>query len=364
MKSRKIVVLHDEQDKTMVMLPKSFLPILATNADSFFERLEEYQPDLCLILPSLMDEQPWEWLKRVNSAYIVIRATTKHEYALFQLLQQTYPQLVVLDPLLTEEEIQQLLTYLLEGRETKVREDEIGCKIRVFLGSGGTGITSFFLLAAPWYASQNPDKRILLVDMNEDKRDLSVALKAQAAQLSHMRSFLARGNDEFAPFTVQHPVAKNVSVISAVEAWGNQEVATFFRMVRKQYDEVWIDIGRPRHAARMVEEADEIVYVVRPDALSLGGMLRVVQPEYADKARLLITHFDDRYVSVQEVKQFLGQKHLMGVIPYEHPLLPLRIESGQLTLSKKMRKALEKLDWSFLREKRQSSSFWRRFVKG
>ncbi|MGC5326972.1 hypothetical protein [Brevibacillus sp. SYSU BS000544] len=363
MKNRKIVVLHDEQDKTFSMLPKTFLPILATTSDTFFEKVDEYKPDLCLILPSLIEKQPWEWLPLVKSEYIVIRAASTQEHVLFQLLQQSYPQLVVLEPLLTEEEIQKFLTFLLEGSDTKARDEEVDCKIRVFLGSGGTGITSLFLLAAPWYAEQNPDKKILLVDMNEDKRDLSVTLRAQAAQLSHMRSYLVRGNDEFMPFTVQHPSAKNVSVISAVEAWGNQEVATFFRMVRKQYDEVWIDIGRPFHAARIQEEADQIIYVVRPDSLSLGGMLRIIQPAFADKSRLLLTHFDDRYTSIQEVKQFLGQNQVMGVIPYEYPLLPLKIDKGQIPLSKKMRKALEKLDWTFTQSRRQPGAILQRLFR-
>ncbi|MDA5108420.1 hypothetical protein O3V59_08605 [Brevibacillus thermoruber] len=356
---KRVVLLHNEQDKAQAMIPHGYTPILATTKEVFLDKVQQYKPDVCVILPSLFQGNPWDWLTEIHGKHVVIRPAEVQEYHLFLYLQRTFPDLIVVDPLLTELEIQQFLGHLLAEEPIADVQRPVP-KTRAFVGTGGTGITTFLLLAAPWYAAQFPDKRILLVDMNEYKRDLSVALSAQPAQLSLMQAHLAKGNDRFTPFTVQHPTANNISVISAVKPWGSQEIATLMGVVRRHFDEVWFDVSRPSHVPRLLEEVDDIVYVVKPDAFCLEGMKSLIQ--YQDKAKVLITQFDDRYASVDEIRSFLQLSDVMGTIPYEYPLLPLKLEGGHIPLSKKMRKALEKLQWGI--EGVQRTGYLRRWMAG
>lgn len=351
--NRRIVLLHSEQDKAMLMVPKSIYPILATTYEIFLDKIKEYRPEACLFIPELLDgRQPWavlEELKSLGCTKILVRTSSKEDSALFIYLERHYPELVILESLLGENEILQFLEHHLENKPFPGPEvDPVVSKTRAFIGTGGTGITSFILQAAPWYAEKYPDKNLLIVDMNEDKRDLSVALSAQVAQLSLMSSYLSRGSTNFRPFAVQHKYFPNVSVISAVQAWGSQEISTFLKVVAREFDEVWFDIGRPYHVPRLMEEVEEIVYVVRPDSLSLGGTQRIINDTPNFKGRLLISQLDTRYASGEEIAEFLGFSPKVGIFgytPFEHPFLPLKIENGMIETSKNMNKAFEKMLW-------------------
>lgn len=361
---RQVVFLHDQQDKVVTMLPKGFASIIATSPDVLLEKVTQYTPDLCIILAPLIEGQPWEWLEKLQSLHlqaIFIRTTTDEEYHFYQGLQKWFPILSVIPPILAEEEVSHFLSHLALNQEVpseKIREP----KTRAFVGTGGTGITTFFLMAAPWYALRQPEKKILLVDMNEDKRDLSVALSAQAARLSLWQAYLARGNEQFSPFGVQHPVAPNISIISAVQAWESQELTTFLSVVRRDYDEIWFDVSRPYHVPRLMDEVDEIVYVVRPDGLCLTGMKRITKAEWANRAKLLVTQLDDRFANASEISSFLGVK-VMGTIPFEYPLLPLSAHY-EINLSKKMKKALEKLDWGITFKPQEGTSRLLKWMAG
>lgn len=360
---RQIVFLHNQQDKVRSMLPKGFSSIIATTPETLLEKIDQYQPDICILLPSLLQGEPWKWLEQLKVDMVFIHATTETEYLFYKQMQNWFTKVVVLPPILAEEEIKLFLNHLALDQEIPTEEKPEPSKTRAFVGTGGTGITTFLLLAAPWYAEQQPDRKILLVDMNEDKRDLSVSLSAQPAQLSLWQAHLARGNDQFVPFGIKHPVVSNVSVISAVKPWGSQEITTFLSVVRREYDEVWFDVSRPFHVPRLMDEIDEIIYVVRPDALCLTGMRRIVKPEWDAKAKLLVNQLDDRYASSSEISNFLNVSQLMGTIPFEYPLLPLAL-SGTLTLSKKMQKSLEKLDWGIPVVDKERSSLLRKWMAG
>ncbi|MED4779448.1 hypothetical protein [Brevibacillus choshinensis] len=341
---RQIVFLHDQQDKVVTMLPKGFASIFATTPETLLEKVNQYQPDVCIILPSLLDGEPWKWLEQIKVETMFVRCTTEEEYHFFNNLQKWFPAVVAIPHMFAEDEIRAFLSHLAFDQTIQERESIIPPKTRAFVGSGGTGITTFLLLAAPWYAQQHPHKKLLLVDMNMDKRDLSVALSAQPAQLSLWQSYLARGNDQFVPFGVKHPLATNISVISAVKSWEAQEVSTFLSVVRREYDEVWFDLSRPFHVPRLMEDVDDVTYVVRPDGLCLTAMKRIVRPEWTQKAKLLVNQLDERYANTSEISTYLDIKEVMGTIPFEYPLLPLDL-TREVSLSKKMRKALEKLDW-------------------
>ncbi|MGK5511944.1 hypothetical protein [Brevibacillus formosus] len=360
---RQIVFLHDQQDKVVTMLPKGFASILATSPETLLDKVEQYQPDVCILLPSLLKGEPWKWLEQLQVKTTFIRATTDEEYHFFETLRQWFPSTSVIPPLLAEEEIRSLVNHLAFNHELQETEPVKDPMTRAFVGTGGTGITTFMLLAAPWYAQQHPQRKILLVDMNEDKRDLSVALSAQAAQLSLWQAYLARGNDQFIPFGVKHPATPNVSVISAVRAWESQELTTFISVVRREYDEVWFDVSRPFHVPRLMDEVDEVVYVVRPDGLCLSGMKRLAKEEWAHKAKLLVTQMDERYSNTSEISSFLGIKKVMGSLPFEQPLLPLAV-TGELTLSKKMKKAFEKVNWGINTEGIETKSRVHKWIMG
>lgn len=351
---RQIVFLHDQQDRVITMVPQTFASIIATTPEAFLDKVTQYGPDVVIILPTLLNEQPWELLGKIEHVeYVIIRATTEKEYHFFSELQNWFSNLSVIPPLLSEEEVKIFLQHIEKGdylEDVKVVEP----KARAFIGSGGTGITTFFLLAAPWYAQQHPNKDILLVDMNEDKRDLSVALSAQPAQLSLWQAYLARGNDRFVPFAVRHPRVKNLSILSAVKPWASQDLSTFLSVARRDYHEIWFDVSRPFHVMRLLDEVDDIIYVVRPDGLCLSGMKRIVRTEWEHKAKLLLTQADERFASASEIASYLNVKSLMGNIPFEHPLLPLDV-SSEMSLSKRMKKALEKLNWGIKSEQEKAS---------
>lgn len=364
MKSQ-MVVLHDQQDKALRMIPKPFVPILSTTPDSLLEKVEQYQPEICIILATLLTDEPWTWLDKLDEkvSTVIVRTTTKEDFRLYELFQKWFKSIVVIPPLLTEGEIQQYITSIVTGE--LLTEEAAGTQqsiTRAFVGTGGTGITTFFLLAAPLYSELNPDKKILLVDMNEDKRDLSVALSAQPAQLSLWQAHLARGSEEFSPIAVKHPGVPQISVISASKPWGSQEISTFLKVARLQYDEIWFDVSRPYHVPRLLEEIDEVVYVVRPDFHCLGGMKRIASNEWSHKAKLLVSQYDDRFASTKEIQNFLGIDTMMGAVPFEHPLLPLKIVKGQLPLSKKMKKALQKMNWETTPTKQRS--IFRSWIEG
>lgn len=359
-----VVFLHDQQDKVVTMLPKGFASIIATTPEALLEKVTQYTPDIVFILPSLIQGEPWEWMDRLQQLdleAIFIRATTEEEYHFYLCLQKWFPILSIIPPILSEEEISYFLSHLALNQEIPT-ESSREPKTRAFVGTGGTGITTFLLMAAPWFGLKHPEKKILLVDMNEDKRDLSVALSAQAARLSLWQAYLARGNEQFSPFGVQHPTAPNVSVISAVQSWESQELTTFLSVVRRDYDEIWFDVSRPNHVPRLMDEVDEIIYVVRPDGLCLTGMKRIAKPEWSNKAKLLVTQLDERFANASEISSFLSVK-VMGSVPYEFPLLSLSVQH-EISLSKKMKKSLEKLDWGITVAPQEGGSRLRNWMAG
>jgi len=149
---------------------------------------------------------------------------------------------------------------------------------------GGVGVTTVATHLAWDVRRELPDRKVLLVDLDLEKGDVSSVLEAR-----HRTSVadLAKVADDLSLRTVADAVYEHESGIHLLLPPEDvrdagfvtpQAIRQIVGLVRQQYDLVVVDVGArvtPVQAA-VVEIADEVVVVTTPDLVSIRGLRRNV----------------------------------------------------------------------------------------
>jgi len=184
-------------------------------------RLREYEPKIVLVVTSDMSESAYKWIPEVmgclsksDQTLFIIPKSEKDQYHLQVVIGElvqgsnwkgevrllgfnlTYQEIA--DQLSgygqSDEEIQGItseenendeideLTVLLGATEKAKGRDGY---VIALTGPGSAGATTFALYHFPYLAQLNPEKEFLLVDLNEDKKDLVVATNSENYRLDY-----------------------------------------------------------------------------------------------------------------------------------------------------------------------------------
>lgn len=377
-----------------------------TTYEQLLQKLKNYEPKMILVLTASLEESAYRWIPEVmghlNKADQTLFILPKSEMDRYHL------QIVIQDilnshggswqsqiRLLGETMSYQEVADHLAGREpetpsTPNSENESGSEepqdelslllgtssrpegrkghVITLTGPGSSGTTSFMLYHVPFLATLNPEMEFLMVDINDDKKDLVAATDSQNYRLSYYKSAFQKKQlkDTDINYHVPYKKLPNLKVISAVQdqyQWTPNEIVMFLNKARKEFDVIFFDMGElvsnSNAKIRLMKESNEVIAVVRPDTFSLNRTLRYMNILEKLHTKVIISHFDSAYVSVSEVEKYLGLP-VLGVFPYERGLIPKQQTNDVFEVTKKMQSAFADFKWETelkVKEKKRSL-FW------
>ncbi|MFM0010403.1 AAA family ATPase [Paraburkholderia sediminicola] len=221
---------------------------------------------------------------------------------------------------LDEREIVEALTHVVNKKNAGLRRE--GRVVSVSSCKGGSGTTLIAVNLAYTLAAQR-DKRVLLIDLNQQFADASllVADKAPPATLADLCSQIDRLDAAFFEACVMH-VHTNLDVLAGA---GDPVKAAELRpahlermltLVREQYDAVIVDVGQSINplAIHVLDHSDAICMVVRQNILYLHSGRRMLElfkelGYPASKVRVVVNQYDkNAQISLPTLEETLGAK--------------------------------------------------------
>ena len=221
---------------------------------------------------------------------------------------------------LDEREIADALTHVANKKNAGLRRE--GRVVSVSSCKGGSGTTLIAVNLAYTLAAQR-DKRVLLIDLNQQFADASllVADKAPPATLADLCSQIDRLDAAFFEACVMH-VHANLDVLAGA---GDPVKAAELRpahlermltLVREQYDAVIVDVGQSINplTIHVLDHSDAICMVVRQNILYLHSGRRMLdilkELGYpASKVRVVVNQYDkNAQISLPTLEETLGAK--------------------------------------------------------
>lgn len=343
---------------------EEIVPIPVTTYEQMITTIRDYYPRIILIFSELVDRIAYEWIPEVlsridvNQTVYVYPKSELDGYHLQTVISELSKQqgqgkelnIHILSANLIHKEIGLFIGGILE-KESDSEEKAAKGHVITLIGPGSSGVTMFSLYYVPYLAELFPHLKILMVDMNEQKRDLAVATNSQNYRLTY---YLAQLQTE-KPFkmTYQTPYAglPNLSAFSAVQdqyIWSPNEIQHFLDAVKKDFDLIFIDRGEADlHTAemtRLMQETDELIYLVRADGMSISRTKRFMKQLKQHEAKLIITHFQPAYVSEKEISKYLSLP-VLGCFPYQRKLIPIDQIQERFIPSKLFVSAFQKYKW-------------------
>ncbi|CAE6754436.1 MULTISPECIES: AAA family ATPase [Paraburkholderia] len=221
---------------------------------------------------------------------------------------------------LDEREIVAALTHVANKKNAGLRRE--GRVVSVSSCKGGSGTTLIAVNLAYTLAAQR-DKRVLLIDLNQQFADASllVADKAPPATLADLCSQIDRLDAAFFDACVMH-VHANLDVLAGagdpVKAAELRpaHLERMFALVREQYDAVIVDVGQSINplAIHVLDHSDSICMVIRQNILYLHSGRRMLDifkelGYSASKVRLIVNQYDkNARISLATLEETLGAK--------------------------------------------------------
>ncbi|MFM0499778.1 AAA family ATPase [Paraburkholderia caffeinilytica] len=221
---------------------------------------------------------------------------------------------------LDEREIVDALTHVANKKNAGLRRE--GRVVSVSSCKGGSGTTLIAVNLAYTLAAQR-DKRVLLIDLNQQFADASllVADKAPPATLADLCSQIDRLDSAFFEACVMH-VHANLDVLAGA---GDPVKAAELRpahlermltLVREQYDAVIVDVGQSINplTIHVLDHSDAICMVVRQNILYLHSGRRMLdifkELGYpASKVRVVVNQYEkNAQINLPTLEETLGAK--------------------------------------------------------
>ncbi|MDC0764234.1 hypothetical protein POF51_26295 [Brevibacillus sp. AG] len=347
-------------------IPEKVDAMNVSTYELMLERLREYEPKIVLVVTSDMSESAYKWIPEVmgclsksDQTLFIIPKSEKDQYHLQVVIGELVQvsnwrgQVSLLGFNLTYQEVADQLSGYgqsdgeIQGNTSEENESDEIDELTVLLGAtekakgrdgyvialtgpGSAGATTFALYHFPYLAKLNPEKEFLLVDLNEDKKDLVVATNSENYRLDYFITAFQKKKLEKTSFKYNTPYKSipNLKVINAVQdqhKWTSNEIVMFLDKVRDEFDVIAFDAGQLRTSSnaqiRLLREADKVSVFVRPDSFSLNRTLSFKNILDKLPSEVIITHFDSAYVSKSEIEKYIGLP-VMGVVSYERGLIP------------------------------------------
>jgi cellulose biosynthesis protein BcsQ len=299
----------------MKSLAKTYMPtecesLVAESAEEYFRLAKLYQPGAAVLFSEMFDEPVWEWLPRVQEVLpegvpVIIVPLYKDESLIAKVKEETDPAgLYILPATLNQEEIREKIALIL-GVSQKSEElptakgDGI---VYTLMSYGSSGITTFCINYPILLAKRNPDKRIVVLDMNAQKPDLTRFFKLQQHHLAlfrpdllEMRTAAAR-NWERGCKQISH--IPNLYYASATCSWKSGEISNLLTALRQQFDYVYIDWGYcfPETEAlqRLIYASDRNLFFVRADPFGIENAKAWIHAwaERGVEYQVMLSHLD------------------------------------------------------------------------
>lgn len=364
------------------------VPMAVSTYEQLLSALKDYNPKIIVIFSEMVGQIAYDWIQEAmllmnhGQKLFILPKSEMDEYHLRMVLEDIWKKspgqsssVFILGTNLLNSEIAALIAGTEQGNTVKQKEIANNGHVVTLLGPGSSGVTTFALYYVPYLAELYPQLSFLLVDMNENKRDLAVATNSQNYRLSYYTAQLQ--TDKPFEITYHTPYKKlpNLFSFSAVQdhvPWSANQICRFLQVIRQNFDVIFIDRGeaelRTAEMNRLMTDSDENIYLVRADGLSLGRTKRYTKQLQQHQAQVIVSRFQPEFVSLKELEQVLDLP-VKGYFPYQRELIPIDGVTERLVPSKKVVSAFAAYRWnaeSLAPEKvvrLRKVSFFQRFSK-
>lgn len=226
----------------------------------------------------------------------------------------------------------------------------MGNVITVASGKGGTGKTS--ITAGIACAMCALGEKVLLIDADMGIKSLDMVLGMTDRTIFSYADVI-KGLSSLREAAVTHPVVKNLSMLTApsfeeMEEVGDQELAAFLALARKNYTYIFIDCaaGFSSDIVRFASLSDRAIIVSTSDNTSLRGaqsMAALMMERGPQNIRIIVNRVRKRMVNRG---QAAGVDHaidksglsLLGVVPEDKDVIACA-NKGQVLILESIGKA-------------------------
>lgn len=281
----KILVCYPMKSLAKTYLPQSIEALVAESAEDYFRLAPLYSPDTAIVFSEMFSIPVWDWLPSVRAALpaqstLIIVPLYRNEGLINQVVNEMSLQRVyLLSSQLSQSEIRDQISFILGiVHESKENADQ-GRRGQVYtlMSYGASGITTFCINFPILLARQNPEKRIVVLDMNDAKPDLTRFFKLQQHQLALFRpdflDAMMASKRDWARVCKQSDHTSNLFYAHAANKWKSAEISNMMDAFRQQFDYIYVDWGYcfPETEAmlRMMHIADRNLLFVRADPFSI-----------------------------------------------------------------------------------------------
>lgn len=306
----KILVCYPMKSLAKTYLPRSVEALVAESDDEYFRLVHLYRPDTAIIFSEMFSTPVWEWLPSVQSALpahssLIIVPLYRDEGLIRQVVDELSLQRVyLLSSQLSQSEIREQICFILgfvhDSKETESRSGR--GQVCTMMSYGASGITTFCINFPILLARQNPEKRIIVLDMNDAKPDLTRFFKLHQHQLALFRpDFLeatTASKRDWIRVCKQSDHMSNLFYAHAANKWKSAELSNMMEAFRQQFDYIYVDWGYcfPETEAmlRMMHIADRNLLFVRADPFSIENAKEWIRgwKKRGITCEVLLSHLD------------------------------------------------------------------------
>lgn len=327
----KILVCYPMKSLVPSFIPEGCQTFVAENDEECRRQLTHVIPDAAVLFSEGFSRPLWEWIPAIRSSLsadipMIIVPLHKDEYLIKRIVEELHLERVfILAGALTYQEISGQIAQILDIRtDTKcgvLREKREGT-VFTLLSYGGAGITTFCINFPVLLAKRHSDKRVVVIDMNMEKPDLSRFFGLDNHQMSLFRpdllSYELAEKRNWLQACKRSDNQPNLYYSSATCNWKNYEISTLLAVLRKNFDFIYLDYGYcfPETDAleRLLLESDRNIFFIRADPFSIESAKKWMKGWERKKVatELMISHFDRSQLSTRKIREGVP---LYGIVP-------------------------------------------------
>ncbi|MEJ8547133.1 hypothetical protein [Brevibacillus borstelensis] len=283
----KTIVCYPVKSLVHTYMPAGCQVLVSESSADFYRLAKLYQPDAAVLFAEMFETPVWDWLPKARDTLqpetpIVVVPLYHNEWLMKEVVQKAdLSGIYILSANLSQEEIRTGIGKIfgLDDEAKTPGSSEDKGMIYALMSHGGAGVTTFCINYPILLAKQNPDKEILVLDMNVHKQDLTRFFKLQKYQLSLFRPDLSdvgtARSRKWRTICKQSNHLPNLFCANATSNWRSVEISNLMASLREQFDFIYIDWGYsfPETEAmqRLMYTADRKLLFVRSDPFSIEG---------------------------------------------------------------------------------------------
>jgi cellulose biosynthesis protein BcsQ len=299
----------------MKSLAKTYMPVysdvlVAESAEEFSRLVQLYMPEATVIFSEMFNSPVWEWLPALkaqlppNSPLIIV-PLYRDEKMIEKVAEESgLEHVYLLSAHLSQEEIRHQISLILGLMQecADIGSSKEKGLVYALLSYGASGITTFCINYPVILARQHPEKRIVVLDMNDAKPDLTRFFKLQQHQLSLFRpdfiDIQTTAKRNWSNVCKQSAHLPNLYYAHAASKWKSSELSNLISVFRMQFDYVYVDWGycfpESETLQRLLHTVDRNLLFVRADPFSIDSAREWLHKwrERGVKCEVLLSHLD------------------------------------------------------------------------